>query len=79
MCNLNDTKLRKKILRETHYIRFVMHPTRIKIYRNLQKYYWWKGMKWDIAEFVSRYLTCQQMKVEYQKPRGSLQPLLIPK
>lgn len=35
-------------------------------------------MKQDIVKFVSRYLTCQQVKVEHKKPRGLLQPLPIP-
>ena len=35
-------------------------------------------MKRDIAEFVSRYLTCQQIKAKHQRPRGLLQPLPIP-
>ena len=32
-------------------------------------------MKRDIAEFVSRCLTCQQVKTEHQKPAGLLQSL----
>ena len=40
--------------------------------------YWWNGMKKDVVEFISKYLTCQQVKVEHQKPTGKLQPLLIP-
>ena len=35
-------------------------------------------MKRDIADFVSRCLTCQKVKIEHQKPSGSLQPLPIP-
>ena len=35
-------------------------------------------MKKDIAEFVSRYLTCQQIKAKHQRPGGLLQPLPIP-
>ena len=35
-------------------------------------------MKRDIAEFVSRYLTCQQIKAKHQRPGGLLQPLPIP-
>ena len=35
-------------------------------------------MKKDIAEFVSRCLTCQQVKAEHQAPTGMLQPLSIP-
>ncbi|GAB2298030.1 hypothetical protein Dimus_038505 [Dionaea muscipula] len=35
-------------------------------------------MKRQIAEFVSQCLTCQQVKVEHQRPAGKLQPLPIP-
>ena len=35
-------------------------------------------MKKDVADFVSKCLTCQQMKVEHQKSSGKIQPLLIP-
>ena len=35
-------------------------------------------MKRDSAEFVSRYLTCQQIKAKHQRPGGLLQPLPIP-
>ena len=34
-------------------------------------------MKRDISQFVSKCLTCQQVKVEHQKPTGLLQPLPI--
>ena len=35
-------------------------------------------MKNDIAVFVSKCLTCQQVKAEHQRPAGLLQPLPIP-
>ena len=34
-------------------------------------------MKKDVAEFVSKCFTCQQVKLEHQKPAGLLQPLPI--
>ncbi len=36
-------------------------------------------MKKEIAMYVSKCLTCQQIKVEHQRPGGLLQPLDIPK
>ena len=35
-------------------------------------------MKKEIAMYVSKCLTCQQIKVEHQRPGGLLQPLVIP-
>ena len=35
-------------------------------------------MKKDIAEFVSKCLTCQQVKMEHQRPTGLLQSLSTP-
>ena len=55
-----------------------MHPGSTKMYRNLREHFWWDGMKNDIAQFVARCLTCQQVKIEHQRPSGLLQPLSIP-
>ena len=35
-------------------------------------------MKREVAGFVERCLTCQQVKAEHQRPSGLLQPLEIP-
>ena len=35
-------------------------------------------MKRDVAEFVQKCLTCQQVKAEHQRPAGMFQPLEIP-
>ncbi|KAL0439630.1 UNVERIFIED_CONTAM: Transposon Ty3-I Gag-Pol polyprotein [Sesamum latifolium] len=38
----------------------------------------WPTMKKDVAEFVAKCLTCQQVKAEHQAPAGKLHPLSIP-
>ena len=48
------------------------------MYRDLKEFYWWLNMKLDIADWVSKCLTCQKVKVEHQRPSGLLQPLEIP-
>ena len=65
-------------MEEAHTSAYVMHPGSTKMYRTLKDHYWWRGMKREIAEFVSKCLTCQQIKIEHQKPAGLLQPLSIP-
>ena len=65
-------------MEEAHSSAYVMHPGSTKMYKTLKDHYWWRGMKREIAEFVSKCLTCQQIKIEHQKPAGLLQPLSIP-
>ena len=48
------------------------------MYHSIKDLYLWDGMKKDVADFVSKCLTCQQVKAEHQKPSRKLQPLLIP-
>ena len=35
-------------------------------------------MKRDVAEYVSKCMTCQQVRIEHQRPGGELQPMPIP-
>ncbi|GJV02741.1 putative reverse transcriptase domain-containing protein [Tanacetum coccineum] len=49
-----------------------------KMYKDLKQYFWWNGMKQDVATFVSKCMTCQQVKIEHQRASGLLQPLEIP-
>ncbi|XP_057526299.1 uncharacterized protein LOC130805541 [Amaranthus tricolor] len=48
------------------------------MYQVLKLMFWWSGMKKDIADYVSRCLTCQKVKSEHKRPGGLLQPLEIP-
>jgi len=48
------------------------------MYRTLRGYYWWPGMKREIAEYVAKCLMCQQVKPERQRPGGLLKPLPVP-
>nr|GEW68697.1 hypothetical protein [Tanacetum cinerariifolium] len=47
-------------------------------YRDLKKLYWWQNMKAEIATYVSKCLTCANVKAEYQKPFGLLVQPVIP-
>jgi hypothetical protein len=48
------------------------------MYQDLKRRFWWNEMKQDVDEFVEWCSTCQQVKVEHQRPAGPLQPLEIP-
>ncbi|XP_065866494.1 uncharacterized protein [Euphorbia lathyris] len=66
MCVPNISDIKKEILEEAHDSSYAMHPGSTKMYRNLRDHFWWKGMKREIAEYVSRCLSCQQVKAEHQ-------------
>ena len=55
-CDVGD--VRREIMEEAHSSAYAMHLGSTKMYHTLKEHYWWKGMKRDIAEFVSRCLTC---------------------
>ena len=78
LCVPDNKELKKKLLFEAHNTIFTMHPGGNKMYQDLKQFYWWKGMKRDVTEYVSKYLTCQQIKAEHQVPTGLLNPLSIP-
>ncbi|GJR35731.1 putative reverse transcriptase domain-containing protein [Tanacetum coccineum] len=61
-----------------HTSRYSVHPGADKMYYDLRDLYWCPGMKRDIAEYVSRCLTCSKIKAEHQKTSGFLQQLEIP-
>ena len=75
LCVPNNSKLRGLILTEAHSSMFSVHPGTTKMYRDLRNYFWWIGMKRDIADFVARCLTWQQVKIEHQRLGGVLQSL----
>ncbi|GJZ29520.1 putative reverse transcriptase domain-containing protein [Tanacetum coccineum] len=70
--------VRKLIMDEVHTSRYSIHPGADKMYHDLRDLYWWPGMKRDIAEYVSKCLTCSKIKAEHQKPSGLLQQPEIP-
>ena len=71
-------ELREEILQEAHSTRYSIHPGSTKMYQDLCQHFWWPNLKREVAECVSRCLTCQRVKAEHQRPSGLLQPLEIP-
>ena len=78
LCVPDDKELKKKLLFEAHNMVFTMHLGSNNMYQDLKQHYWWKGMKRDMTEYVSKCLTCQQVKAKHQVPTGLLNPLPIP-
>ncbi|CAN6542625.1 unnamed protein product [Malus baccata var. baccata] len=74
----NNEELKKEILDEAHCSAYAMHPGGTKMYHTIRPFYYWPGMKREIAEYVSRCIVCQQVKAERKKPFGRLQPLPVP-
>ncbi|KAF3627278.1 hypothetical protein FXO38_28845 [Capsicum annuum] len=66
----NVDRLRKRILDEAYTSRYVVHPGSTKMYHDLKTLYWWNNMKRDVADFVSKCLNCQQVKVEHLRLGG---------
>ncbi|GJQ93050.1 putative reverse transcriptase domain-containing protein [Tanacetum coccineum] len=71
-------EVRTLIIDEAHKSKYSVHPGADKMYYDLRDRYWWPGMKKDIAEYVSKCLTCLKVKAEHQRPSGLLQQPEIP-
>ena len=78
LCVPDVDELRKEIIEEAHFFVYSIHLGSTKVYHDLKDTYWWNGMKRDIADFVSKCLTCQQVKLEHQRPSELLHQLPIP-
>ena len=78
LCVPFNEELRTEILSEAHHSKYTIHPGVTKMFQDMKRVYWWPGMKRDVATFVAKCLTCQQVKSEHQRPGGLLQPLDIP-
>ncbi|KAA0062435.1 ty3-gypsy retrotransposon protein [Cucumis melo var. makuwa] len=62
LCVPSDSAVKTKLLSEAHSSPFSMHPGSTKMYQDLKRVYWWRNMKREVAEFVSKCLVCQQVK-----------------
>ncbi|GJU84182.1 putative reverse transcriptase domain-containing protein [Tanacetum coccineum] len=70
--------IRKLKLDEARTYNISVIPGMIRGTTDLRDLYWWPGMRRNIAEYVSKCLTCSKIKVEHQKPSGLLQQPEIP-
>ncbi|GJY20457.1 putative reverse transcriptase domain-containing protein [Tanacetum coccineum] len=60
------------IMHDSYKSKYYIHPGSDKMYQDLKKLYWWPNMKAKIATYVSKCLTCDKVKAEYQKPSSLL-------
>ncbi|XP_062103998.1 uncharacterized protein LOC133815138 [Humulus lupulus] len=78
ICVPNNDEIKEIIIKEAHKTPYSLYPGLTKMCQDLKALYWWPSMKKDIDEFVARCLTCQQVKVQHQRPRRLLQLLYVP-
>ena len=57
---------------EIHQTPYSGHPGYQKTIDTARKQYFWSRMKKNMAEYISRCMKCQQVKVEHQHPAGLL-------
>ena len=62
---------------EIHQVPYSGHPGYQKTVATTRKQYIQPGMKKYIAEYISKCMKFQQVKVEHQHPAGLLQPFLV--
>lgn len=78
LCVPKDEGLRKEITTEVHSAPYAAHPDSTKMYRDLRNTFWWRNIKERIYLFVTKCIVCQQVKAEYQRLSGLLNPMSIP-
>ncbi|GJY53553.1 putative nucleotidyltransferase, ribonuclease H [Tanacetum coccineum] len=78
LCVPDDIEIQEALLSEAHSSSVSIHPGSTKMYQDLKQNFWWSGMKKDVAEFLAKCLTCQQVKIEHQRASRLLQQLEIP-
>nr|GFB50420.1 putative reverse transcriptase domain-containing protein [Tanacetum cinerariifolium] len=60
-------EVRTLIMDEAYKSKYSIHLGADKMSYDLRDRYWWHGMKKDIAEYVSKYLTCLKVKAEHER------------
>ncbi|WP_163008933.1 integrase zinc binding domain-containing protein, partial [Streptomyces sp. S5] len=78
ICVPNFELLKDQIMSEAHKTPYSVHPGASKMYKDLRENFWWPKMKNEVAEYVSKCLTCQKVKAEHRHPGGELQKIEFP-
>jgi hypothetical protein len=78
LCVPHLPQLKQQLIREHHDAPFASHPGIRRTLESLARYYVWPFMARDVQGYVLSCSSCQQNKVQNQKPKGLLQPLPVP-
>jgi len=68
VCVSAVVELKKKILDEGHKTPHSIHPGGNKLYKDLMLRFWYSNMKQEVADYITKCLTCQRVKIEHQRP-----------
>ena len=68
---------REKIFQEAHARVFGAHLKTAKVHGELGRYFWWKGMSADIAEWCKSCLTCATRQLSNRAVRPPLTPIPV--
>jgi hypothetical protein len=71
-------ELRARIMRRLHDTPAAGHPGRDRMYHLVARYFFWRGMKQDIHDFVNHCAHCQCNKAKSMAAAGPQEPLAIP-
>lgn len=74
----NSQQLKNAILQMYHDTPVAGHGGFRKTFKAITEVFYWKQMRKDILDYVTRCETCQQTKYSTGKKQGTLQPLPIP-
>ncbi|TYK21872.1 pol protein [Cucumis melo var. makuwa] len=64
LCIAADSAVKIELLTEAHNFPFSMHLDSTKMYQDLKQVYWWRNMKREVADFISRCLVYQKVVVD---------------
>jgi hypothetical protein len=70
ICIPDNDEMKKMILEESHRNSLSIHSGATKMYHDLNKLFWWSGLKRDVAHFVYSCLVCQKSRWGIRKLQG---------
>ena len=74
-----ESVMRERILSQYHDTVLAGHPGQLKTRDLIERNFYWKTIKQDVAKYVSGCETCQRTKVNHGKKAAPLYPNSIPK